>query len=130
MESPPEYERVQGEIKKKLNKKIIHNLIDILTNIADIDTKGVTHLHDNLIRQLMKGFDKNHLYDEFPNDYEFILKKLTSCMTESNNFALRSIHEALEIKDCEIILKKLTSCITDSNNFVLKSINEALESRN
>ena len=96
MEAPPVYERVQGEIKTELNKKIIQNLINILNNTVDIDTKGVTHLHDNLIRQLMKGFDKNHLYDEFPKDYEYILKKLTCCITESNNFALRSIHEALQ----------------------------------
>ena len=44
----------------------------------------------------MKGFDKTNLYLGFEDDYEYILIKLSSPVTEQNNYALRSINEAIQ----------------------------------
>lgn len=96
MDSPPPYGICQSKISEELNKIIIQNIISILKSIVDIDKKGISHQHDDSIRQLMKGFNKKHLYKDFPNHYDFIVKKLTFCITENNNFALRSINEALD----------------------------------
>ena len=98
---PPTYDESlmnNSIIISDVNKIIFKTLREVLDKIEDIEENGISYEHNNYIRQIMKGFDRNHLYEEFPEDYNYILNKLSQCISEYNNYGLRSIHEALEPK--------------------------------
>ena len=93
----PLYQNLEDNVKIILenNKNIFAQLRIVLDNIEDIDTKGVESIHDNYIRQLMKAFNNDYLYQGFDVDYKYVLTKLSLTITCDNNFALRSINEAV-----------------------------------
>ena len=96
-ETPPKYLNLEDNIKIILenNKNIFAQLIIVLDSIENIETDGVSSIHDSYIRQLMKAFNNDYLYKGFDEDYKYVLNKLSLTITCDNNYALRSINEAV-----------------------------------
>ena len=91
---PPYSETIQS-----VNKIIFGKVKNVLSNIGDdgIDEKG-----ERFIQRIMNGYDGYEIYKEFPEDYDFCLKKLSQKTTLLNSYALRSINEALQPKKKDI----------------------------
>ena len=100
MSAPPTYQASNNspQIFEAINKKIFENLKSVLDRIDNIEENGISYEHNIYIRQIMKAFDRNYVYDGFVEDYNYVLQKLTAKITDYNNYALRSINEALEPK--------------------------------
>ena len=75
---PPEYVECQHKFKTDVNKKVIKNIIQILDSIPDFEQRGISTSHSNSIRWIMNAFDKNYLYEEFSEQYDYITNKLIS----------------------------------------------------
>ena len=101
MNTPPSYNETlenhdYDSERYSMNKYIYKQLRDLLDSIDEIEETGVSHDHQYYIQQLMKGFDKNYIYKNFNLDYEYVIKKLSLKICSENNYALRSINEALQ----------------------------------
>lgn len=100
MSAPPTYQASNNspQIFGAINKKIFENLKSVIDRIDDIEENGISYEHNTYIRQIMKAFDRNYVYEGIVEDYNYVLQKLTTKITDYNNYALRSINEALEPK--------------------------------
>ena len=100
MSAPPTYENATHNFQNRqsINKQIFQTIIEKLNEIENIEETGIDELLSNFIRQIVKAFDKDYLYDGFDKDYAVVLRKLSSRITQNNNFALRNINEILEVR--------------------------------
>ena len=100
MSAPPTYENATHNFQNRqsINKQIFQTIIQKLNEIENIEETGIDEIHSSFIRQIVKAFDKDYLYDGFDKDYTVVLRKLSSRITQNNNFALRNINEVLEIR--------------------------------
>ena len=100
MSAPPTYENATNNFQNRqsINKQIFQTIIQKLNEIENIEETGIDEIHSSFIRQIVKAFDKDYLYDGFDKDYTVVLRKLSSRITQNNNFALRNINEVLEVR--------------------------------
>jgi hypothetical protein len=99
MSAPPTYEKATFNFQNRqsINKQIFQTIIEKLNEIENIEESGIDEIHSSFIRQIVKAFDKDYLYDGFDKDYTVVLRKLSSRITQNNNFALRNINEIFEV---------------------------------
>jgi hypothetical protein len=79
-----------------INKAVFKKLRALVDSIEDIEINGIEDIHQSYVRQIIKPFNKKYLYKEFIHDYDYVITKLSQKYTLYNNYALRSINEALE----------------------------------
>ena len=92
--SPPYSESVQS-----VNKIIFKKVKDVL---FEIENNSINQIQERLIDKIMKGFNCYEIYEDFPEDYEYCLVKLSAKPTLFNSYALRSINEAVQPKKKDI----------------------------
>lgn len=92
--SPPYSESVLS-----VNRIIFKKVKDILSNIGD---DGIDSEAERFIDKIMKGFNCCEVYEDFPEDYEYCLVKLSQKTTLFNSYALRSINEAVNSQQKDI----------------------------